>query len=146
MFETSSYKAYRWHEKYKGSEDVDYVVGRFVKNSTLRMASLLGNDEISIESTKNDFDSTSSFIFNFFGRNTKRLLVYTIASTLGLVLAIFLLPFPLVFLYLFAIFYARMVFATIYSKSPLLSLLLLPIHHFVFLYLVIKLIKTKRGK
>ncbi len=146
MFESTSYKTYRWHEKYKGSEDVDFVVGRFVKNSGLLMASLLSNDEIMVESTRSDFDSTASFIFNFFGRNTKRLLIYTIASTFGLVLAIFLLPFPLVFLYLFAIFYARMLFATISGRSPLFTLLLLPIHHFVFLYLVIKLIKAKSGK
>jgi len=136
MFEASSYKSYRWHQKYKGFEDVDFVMGRFVKNSTLRMASLLGDDEITIQASNSDFDNTTSFIFNFFGRNRNRLIVYTIASTIGPVMAVFLLPFPLVFLYLFSIFFAWMLFAMINGKSPLVTLLLLPIHHFAFLYIV----------
>jgi len=146
MFESTSYKTNRWHEKYKSFKDVDFVIGRFLKNGNLKMASLLGGDEITILTSNNDFENTSSFIFNFFGRNSNRLIVYAIASTLGLVLSVFLLPFPLVFLYLFSLFFARMQFAMIYGISPFVTLLLLPIHHFVFLYVVFQLLKKRSGK
>ncbi|MHC1705125.1 MAG: hypothetical protein AB9846_14555 [Tenuifilaceae bacterium] len=144
MFESTSYKANRWHEKYKSFGDIDFVIGRLVKKSNLRMATLLCNSEIIFESSQNEPDSSKSFIFNFFGRNNTRLILYTFASTLGFVFAIFLLPFPLFFLYLFSIFFARMLFSSIVGSSILLSILLLPIHHFVFLFTVINHIRNQK--
>ena len=144
MFETSSYKAKRWHEKYRGFQDIDFVIGRYLKNSKLRIASLLCLSGVVITPSLNNSEINSLFYFNFFGRNKNRLFTFTIFSTFGIVLAIFLLPFPLVFLYLFSIIFARMMFAVLYGKSPFITLLTLPVHHIVFVYLVVKFIKTKR--
>jgi len=142
MFELNSYRSNRWHEKFKSSEDIDFVVGRLAKKNSFKIASVLGNKEIFFNTAELDSSDTSFFLFNFFGRNSKRIIVYSFASTFGILLAIFLLPFPLVFLYLFSIFYARMLFAMIVGKSPLLSIITLPVHHFVFLYLVVKNYKS----
>jgi hypothetical protein len=146
MFESSAYKEKRWHEKYKGFQDLDFVMGRYLKRSKYRIASLLCADEISIIHLQVDVDYASTFFFNFFGRNKNRLLTFVLATTFGPIIAIFLLPFPLVFLYLFAIFFARMLFALLYRKSPFITLLLLPVQHFVLVYLALKFIKTKSGK
>lgn len=145
MFEASSYKSKRWHEKYKGFQDIDFVIGRYLKKSQLRIASLLSN-EVTFAPSNVSIENPSSFFFNFFGRNKNRLITFTIFTTLGLFFAIFLLPFPLVFLYLFSIVFARLLFAMLYGKSPLATLLLLPIHHIVFVYTVVRFIKTKSGK
>lgn len=146
MFEASSYKSRRWHEKYKGFQDIDFVIGRYLKKSQLKIAALLSNNEVVFVPSNNSIENPSSFFFNFFGRNKNRLITFTIFTTLGLFFAIFLLPFPLVFLYLFSIVFARLMFATLYGKSPLITLLLLPIHHIVFVYTVVRFIKTKSGK
>ncbi|NVO10648.1 MAG: glycosyltransferase family 2 protein [Bacteroidales bacterium] len=146
MFESSSYKSKRWHEKYKGFQDIDFVIGRYLKKSQLKIASLLCINEITTSPSKEHSENPSSFFFNFFGRNKNRLLTFTIFTTLGLLFAIFLLPFPLVFLYLFSIVFARLMFALLYGKAPLITLLLLPIHHIVFIYTVVRFIKTKSGK
>lgn len=145
MFEASSYKAKRWHEKYKGFQDIDFVIGRYSKKSQLRIAALLSN-EVVFAPSNDSIENPSSFFFNFFGRNKNRLLTFTIFTTLGLFFAVFLLPFPLVFLYLFSIVFARLMFAMLYGNSPLITLLLLPIHHIVFVYTVVRFIKTKSGK
>lgn len=138
MFESNSYRSNRWHEKFKSSEDIDFVIGRLAKKNSIKVATVLGNTEILFNTGELDSSDISFFLFNFFGRNSKRILVYSFASTFGFLVTIFLLPFPLVFLYLFSIFYARMLFAMIVGKSPLVSILTLPVHHFVFLYLVVK--------
>lgn len=142
MFEASSYKSRRWHEKYKGFQDIDFVIGRYLKKSQLKIASLL-SDEVVFTPSNDSIENPSSFFFNFFGRNKNRLITFTIFTTLGFLFAIFLLPFPLVFLYLFSIVFARLMFAMLYGKSPIITLLLLPIHHIVFVYTVVRFIKTK---
>lgn len=147
LFESSAYKTSKWHEKYKNSDDIDFVVGRFVKKSNLRMASLLCSDESVLLSTKvENNESLSIFAFNFFGRNLRKLIVYIVATTLGLLLAVFLLPFPLVFLYIFSILFSRMLYAVIEGKPILLNIVLQPVHHFIFLFSVLNFLKAKSGK
>lgn len=146
MFESSSYRSFRWHEKYKGFKDINLVIGRFVKNAKLKVATLLSKGDVCLNSSENDIEAAKSFIFNFFGRNRNRLLVYSFVMLFGPLFVIFLLPFPLVFLYLFSIIFARMLYALINGKSPFIALLTLPIHTFIFIYLVIRLVKTKSGK
>ncbi|NOU16073.1 MAG: glycosyltransferase family 2 protein [Bacteroidales bacterium] len=143
MFEASSYKSKRWHEKYKGFQGIDFVIGRYLKKSQLKIAALLCNNEIVFTPSNDSLENPSLFFFNFFGRNKNRLITFTIFTTLGFLFAIFLLPFPLVFLYLFSIIFARLMFAMLYGKSTIITLLLLPIHHIVFVYTVVRFIKTK---
>jgi len=146
MFESASYRNFRWHEKYKGFKDIDLGIGRIIKNAKLNIATLISQGDVCVNSPSSALGEAESFIFNFFGRNRNRLLAYTFALLFGPLFVIFLLPFPLVFLYLFSIIFARMLHALINGKSPIIALLTLPIHSFVFIYLVVRLVKTKSGK
>jgi len=136
--EATSYKTNKWFEKYKDAEFPEVEISNQQSSEVL-----LGDNSLTFN--VDDLYSSTSQYFELcvkkFFKNRNSLIAYSIAVGLGLILAIFLLPFPLVFLYLFALIYSQMLIALLNQQSIILSLLIMPIQYFLLVKGLIMAIK-----
>lgn len=137
IIEANTYQTNGWQEKFKDKESPETQIAKSINSLNLKSDSLLGDNSITYE--VENFDS--EIYLTSLTKSRNGLIAYTTANALGLILAILLLPFPLVFLYLFAIIYGRMLVAMLCQQSVLVSLLLLPVQYFVMIKILFKAIK-----
>ncbi|RPH32861.1 MAG: glycosyltransferase family 2 protein [Bacteroidales bacterium] len=137
--EATSYQSNRLHEKFKDVPNPEIKIADAARSLNLKCDSLLGDNSLTqkILNFNNELADFSSDLI----KSRNGLIAYTIATTLGLFLAISLLPFPLVFLYLLALIYSQMLIAMINQQSIILSLLIMPIQYFVLVKSLIIAIK-----
>ncbi len=140
--EATSYKTNKWFEKFKDVNSPEFEISTQNGGEIL-----LGDDSLTFD-VREIFSSTSQYLEFFIEKSFKNrnsLIAYFVAVGLGLILAIFLLPFPLVFLYLLALIYSQMLVAMLIQQSIILNLLTMPIQYFVLVKGLITAIK-KSGK
>ncbi|HCT30332.1 MAG TPA: hypothetical protein DIW31_06285 [Bacteroidales bacterium] len=140
--EASSYKANKWFEKFK---DTEYPEVEISNQKSCEI--LLGDDSLTFDVSE-VYSSTSQYLEHFIEKSFKNrnsLIAYSVAVSLGLILAIFLLPFPLVFLYLLALIYSQMLVAMLLQQSIVVNLLTMPFQYFLLVKGLINAIK-KSGK
>ncbi len=148
MFEASSYRKYQWHEKFKSNPVEDILISRDIKRSKLRMATLLGSDDISCRMYNGFMEATTGFsknICQFFGGSVQVMVIFAILSTLSPFLIVLMQPYPFVFLYFFSIIFSRMLVAVLCEQHPLISVIMLPIQQYAFLRMVYLSFKLHRG-
>ncbi len=149
MFEASSYGENQWHEKVKSSPVEDIGISRLVKRQKLRMAILLGSDDISCRMYGSYSQAIEGFAKNltaFFGGSGLVALLFALMGTTGPILVVYHLPFPLTFLYFFCLISARMLAARLSEQSVFLNVLLWPIQHVSFLHMVIRAVVLRKQK
>lgn len=138
IVEATSYKTNKWFEKFKDAEFPELDISSQQSGEVL-----LGDNSLTFN--VDDLYSSTSQYFELsvkkFFINRNSLIAYSIAVGLGLIFAIFLMPFPLVFLYLFALIYSQMLIALLNQQSVILSLLIMPIQYFVLVKGLIMAIK-----
>lgn len=140
--EAASYKTNKWFEQFKDTENPELEIST-QKGGEI----LLGDDSLTFD-VNDAYSSTSQYLEHFIMKSFKNrnsLIAYSVAVGLGLILAILLLPFPLVFLYLLALLYSQMLVAMLIQQSIILNLLAMPIQYFVLVKGLITAIK-KSGK
>lgn len=140
--EATSYKTNKWFEKFKDSQNPEVEISIQEGGEIL-----LGDDSLSFEVSEL-YSSTSQYLEYFIEksfRNKNSLIAYSVAVGLGLILAIFLLPFPLVFLYLLTLIYSQMLVTMLLQQSIIVNLFIMPIQYFVLVKGLLKSIK-KSGK
>jgi len=143
LIESTAYQLNRWYEKFKDDEAPEAKIVEAIDSLSLKSDSLLGDNRVTyevVDSFSEGTDHLSVSLAKFF-KNRNWLIAYSIAITFGLVMAIFLLPFPLVFLYLLAVIYSRMLIALLTQHSILGSLMLLPVQYFTLMPALVKVIK-----
>lgn len=142
--EATTYQSNRWHEKFKDVTNPDYKIIEATRKLNIPSDTLLGDNSLTQELS--DFTSELEDIPTSLINSRNGLIAYTFATTFGLFLAVFLFPFPLVFLYLFAIIYSRMLVAMLCQQSAVISILLMPIQYFVTTKGLIKALKKSDKK
>lgn len=146
IVEADNYKQNRWYEKFNDDEFPEDKIVKAACDLKLNNFSILSDNSLSyLESCSFNerLEHLSDSIVTFL-KSRNLLISYTVASTLGLILAIFLLPFPLFFLYLFSILFGRMLVALLCQESVFGSLLFLPLQQFILLQVLFKAIKKSR--
>ncbi|HPJ46378.1 MAG TPA: glycosyltransferase family 2 protein [Tenuifilaceae bacterium] len=149
MFSVANYDENQWHEKLKSSSVEDIGISRLVKRKKLRMATLLGTDDISCRMYNSYSESIAGFSKNvteFFGGSVFTTILFTLISTFSPILIILSLPFPLTLLYFFSMVSSRMLISSLSEQSPYLNVILWPAQHLSFLHLVYKAIRFKNGE
>lgn len=140
--EASSYKTNKWFEKFKDVENPQVEISKQKSGEIL-----LGDDSLTFDICE-AYSSSSQYLEQFIEKSFKNrntLIAYSVVVGLGLILAILLMPFPLVFLYLLAMIYMQMLIAMLTQRSIILSLLVMPIQYFVLVKGLVTAIK-KSGK
>lgn len=142
--EATVYQSHRWHEKFKGDEAPEAKIAEAISALSLKYDSLLGDNSSTYEVVDSFHERTDhlSVSLAVFFKSRNSLIAYTTATLLGLIVTIFLLPFPLVFLYIFAIIYSRMLTALLCQQSILGSLLLFPVQYFTLMRALVNAIKN----
>lgn len=149
MFNAANYTENQWHEKLKSSPVEDIGISRLVKRKKLRMATLLGTNDISCRMYTSYSESIAGFSKNvteFFGGSIFATILFALISTIGPVLIVFTLPFPLTLLYFFSLLGSRMLISSLSEQSPIQNVIFWPVQHAAFLHLVYKAIQFKKGK
>jgi glycosyltransferase involved in cell wall biosynthesis len=134
IFEARTYNSNRWHERCKADESSAIKIIEEINSLNLRNDSLFGDNSLTynvVSSLSERIDHISGILLRFI-KNRNLLIAYSIAISLGFILAVFLLPFPLVLLYLFSIIYGRMIVALLCQQSVVISLIFLPVQ-FIFI-------------
>jgi len=142
VFETNTYQLGKWYEKFKGVENPEHSIVLSVKDQNKRFELLLGDNCLTYHHPKGN---TTQLVDKFEGlvktRNWR--IVFSIALVVSPFMIVFLMPFPLVFLYFISIIYGQMLISVLCQESVLLKLLLLPVQYTV---LSISLIKSNLKK
>jgi glycosyltransferase involved in cell wall biosynthesis len=141
MFEANSYRENHWHEKVKSSPVEDIDISRLLKRKRMRMATLLGTDDIACRMYTSYADAINGFTKNvsaFFGGSIVVAILFAVIGTVGPFLVFFSLPFPFTFLYFFSLIGSRIFISKLSEQSALLNVVLWPVQHFAFLHLVVK--------
>jgi glycosyltransferase involved in cell wall biosynthesis len=149
MFEAANYRDKQWHSRVKSSPVEDITISRMIKREKLRMATLLGTDDISCRMYGSYDEAITGFTKNvtaFFGGSIIVTLFFALMGTVGPFIIILGLPFPLAFLYFFSLVSARMLVAKLSEQSGLFNVILWPVQHIAFLHLVISAVKHRRRK
>ncbi len=139
----------QWHERVKSSQVEDISISRLVKRQKLRMATLLGSNDITCRMYGSYSQAINGFTKNvmaFFGNSLFAMIFFVLIGTIGPFLIVFSLPSHLTFLYFFWLLSARVLIAIISKQSVLFNVLLWPLQHFAFLHLVYKAIAFKIQK
>lgn len=149
LFEARQYYAQQWHQQFRNSVVEDITISRAIKRKHMRMATLLGSDDISCRMYRGYSDALNGFSKNlcaFFGGSTYVTLVYALTGTLAPFLILFTLPFPLSFAFFFSMLSARMMVSDLSGQSVIKNVLLWPLQHAVLLLMAYKSIRFYRGK
>ncbi|MDD4383582.1 MAG: glycosyltransferase family 2 protein [Bacteroidales bacterium] len=149
MFEAKTYQENKWHELVRSSPVEDITISRLIKRRRLRMATLLGTDDISCRMYGSYNEAINGFTKNvtaFFGGSVFVTLLFAIVGTIGPIIVFVSLPPPLTLVYLFSLLSARMLIARLSEQSMAINVLLWPIQHLAFLHLVYSALVFKRRK
>lgn len=136
VIDNQAYLSGKWYEQYKDVTNPEIKIATTLRDQGRRGEMILGDNRITISNScnKQAVDVVEGLI-----QNRKAIIGLAAAVILSPVLIIFLMPFSLVFLYLFFVIYGNMLVALICHESILLNLLLLPVQ---FILLSISLIKS----
>ncbi len=141
MFDAQQYRLNLWHQQVMGTPVEDIAISRLIKRNRLRMATLLGTNDISCRMYGSYSEAINGFTKNvkgFFGGSIVATLLFALFETVAPVIAILGLPFPLAFLFFFAWISSRMLVARLSEQSVLINVLLWPLQQVAFLHLVYK--------
>ncbi len=148
MFEANSYRQQQWHEQVRTSMVEDISISRIIKRKRLRMATLLGSDDISCrmyESYDQALEGFSKNVCAYFGGSTVVTTVFTAIVTLSPIIVVFGLPFPLAFAYFFFLIFSRVMVLALSGQPIAKNILLWPIQHYVFVLMVYRSVRFYRG-
>jgi glycosyltransferase involved in cell wall biosynthesis len=148
MFEATSYVENKWHEKVSMSMVEDISISRIIKRKRLRMATLLGSDNISCrmyESYNQALEGFSKNVCAYFGGSTVVASIFTIVVTLSPIIIVFGLPFPLAFAYFFSLVFSRIMVLALSGHPIAKNILFWPIQHYVFILMVYRSVRFYRG-
>jgi glycosyltransferase involved in cell wall biosynthesis len=149
MFDAKVYQEQQWHEKVKSSPVEDISISRLIKRQKLRMATLLGTNDVSCRMYDSYSHAITGFTKNvtaFFGGSIFVTVLFLLIGTFSPFIVILGLPFPLVLLFFFCLISARMLIAKLSGQSPIANLILWPLQHFAFIHLVFKAFFYSKNK
>ncbi len=149
LFDAQHYHAHQWHYQFRHSAVEDITISRAIKRKRLRMAILLGSDDISCRMYHDFSDALNGFSKNvcaFFGGSIYVTLAFAAIGTIAPFLILFSLPFPLSFAFFFSMLFARMMVSDLSGQSVFKNVMLWPVQHVVFLFMVYMSIRFYRGK
>ena len=141
MFDADTYRHNEWHQRVMKSAVEDIAISRMVKKQRLKMATLLGVNDISCRMYGSYHEAITGFTKNvtaFFGGSIIVTLLFALMGTVGPFIALFGLPFPLVLLYFTMLLSSRIFVSKLSKQSLYFNVILWPLQHFAFLHLVYK--------
>lgn len=139
MFDGQQYRLNRWHQQVMNTPVEDIAISRLIKRKRLRMATLLGTNDISCRMYGSYSEAINGFTKNvkgFFGGSIVATVLFALFETVAPIIAILGLPFPLVFLFFFVWISSRMLVARLSEQSVLFNVLLWPVQQLAFIHLV----------
>ena len=142
MFRADTYRQYWFHELFRNNPVEDILIAREVKRLGLRMETLLGlPSDIRCRMYENKAEAIAGFSKNvceFFGGKRWVMLAFAAITTLSPIAVLLFMPFPIIFLYFFSIFMARIMVADLSQQSILKAIILFPLQQISFLQMVYK--------
>lgn len=150
LFDAEIYRKISPHEKMKNKRVEDIEIARFYKKQNLKIACVVGKDEISCRMYKNYRDAINGFAKNvtyFFGNSYLLAILFWLITSLGWLLVLRYLPFEFFIIYLI-IFILIKVFVSLASKQDILeNVLFSVIQQFTLGHIIFKsLISVKFNK
>lgn len=149
MFERKLYLSNMWHQQVKDRPAEDIAISRLVKRYRLPMATLLGTNDISCRMYGSYAEAINGFTKNvkdFFGGSIAALVVFALFETIGPVIVILGMPFPLALLFFTFSIASRILVSKLSEQSAFSNVILWPLQQAAFLHLVAKAIQYSRSK
>jgi len=171
LFRAEAYKAFNWHEQVKSNPVEDILICRRMKKKKLRVATLLGNADISCRMYSSYGSALNGFTKNtgqFFGNSLVWMIVFALLTTLGpfIIIASFLymsgsdvntgfyglfaidrsVGLLALIIYFALIFFIRIGVSAASLQSIIMNLWYWPHQHINFLRLIRRNIRFRRGQ
>jgi hypothetical protein len=149
MFRANDYKMYNWHMTHKLATAEDIVISRQIKRHRLRMATLLGKNDIECRMYDNYTSAIHGFSKNvtaYFGGSVSAMLFYAVIVSITPFWLFFMSTFQNLGLYFSTVLLLRIVIASISEQKIAKSVLLSPLQHAAFLHIVWRALGWKTGK
>ncbi|MGM0497992.1 MAG: glycosyltransferase [Bacteroidota bacterium] len=147
LFEANCYKSNWWHEQVKNSLVEDIEIIRMMKKENCKVATLLGNKDVSCRmysSFKEGLNGFAKNVIEFFGGSSLLAALFTVLIATGVFIIPFALGIEIFFIYLVVVILTK-VFVSITSRQSVINNLLFHIPQMVtFLIMVFKGIQVKQ--
>ncbi|MDD3567977.1 MAG: glycosyltransferase family 2 protein [Bacteroidales bacterium] len=149
LFDAKMYSDFQWHSVVRHSRVEDIAISRLIKRKRLRMATLLGTDDISCRMYGSYTDAINGFTKNvtaFFGGSLVVTVLFALLGTLGPFIVLFGLPFPFALLFFTCLIASRIFVTKLSEQSVWINVLLWPVQQVAFLHLVLSAIRFSATK
>ena len=149
LFDATVYKDSQWHSQVRHSRVEDIAISRLIKRKRLRMATLLGTDDISCRMYGSYTDAIHGFTKNvtaFFGGSIVVTVLFALLGTLGPFIVLFGLPFPLALLHFTCLIASRIFVTKLSEQSVWINVFLWPVQQLAFLHLVASAVRYATTK
>jgi len=148
LFRADCYKRHWWHEKVKNSLVEDIEIIRMMKRENYKVATLLGNKDVSCRMYSSFNEGLNGFaknVIEFFGGSSILASLFAVIIVIGVFVIPFSLGIELFIIYLFIIMLIK-VFVSITSRQSVVSNLLFHVPQILtFLLMVFKGIQVKQS-
>ena len=149
MFRAQIYRSLQPHEIHKANQVEDIAILRYYKKKGYSAATLLGDDTVQCRMYHDLGDAISGFgknVFQFFGGSILVTVGFGLVTTLAPIYILWQAGFGLAYAYLAAVLLIRLFVSLTSRQNALANLVLLLPQHFVFLFIIIKAIKSHYQK
>lgn len=132
MFKTDIYQKHELYKVFYSTSNPNKIKWQIPGNVEV----LLGTQDNVKSVSRNTLEECSKSMLNAFGGSSSSILLIALLSTLGLILVLFVAPYPLVFAYFFSALLTRILVADTTKHAVWKSVALLPFIHYTFLKMV----------
>jgi len=150
FFDAATYRTCQWHQQVKSIRVEDIAIARLVKGARLRMATLLSRGEVNCRmygSYSEAVSGLSRSVCAFFGESHLAMLLFSLFSTLGVVIVFLFLSPIFGFIYLLLVLVLRVMVSFAAEQSAVFNVCSIVVQQFAFLQMVVKSLTSKiRGK
>lgn len=149
LFDADSYAQNQWHSRVRQTPVEDISISRLIKRKRLRMATLLGTDDIACRMYGSYSEAINGFTKNvtaFFGGSIVVTVLFALIETLGPFVVLLALPFPFVLLYFAVVVASRVFISKLSEQSVWVNVFLWPLQQAAFIHLVVRAIRFSATK
>lgn len=149
LFDADSYAQNQWHSRVRQTPVEDISISRLIKRKRLRMATLLGTDDIACRMYGSYSEAINGFTKNvtaFFGGSIVVTVMFALIETIGPFVVLLALPFPFVLLYFTVVVASRVFISKLSEQSVWVNVFLWPLQQAAFIHLVVRAIRFSATK
>lgn len=146
FFDATIYKKIQPHRQCKSFKAEDIAICRYYKKRKIKVSTLLGDRSIECRMYKSLKEAVNGFsknIFAFFGNSLPVTLLYALYTTLAPLVLLSIWGLWVSLFYLMALYLMQLFISLASRQNLLFNIMLLPLQHLVFLWIVISAISKR---